>query len=449
MSKLKTPLAGWGNYPITNASVSRPEKIQQIQLDHANLIARGLGRSYGDAALNAEQDVLLTERLNRFLAFDQKKGIVKAEAGVTFADFLETFVPRGWFPPVTPGTKFVTLGGCLAADVHGKNHHRDGTISQHVKDILLLTANGTKLKCSPQQNADIFWATMGGMGLTGIITEASLQLSPIQTAYMVVKNTPAENLDAALQILENSKDERYSVAWIDCLSTGKDFGRSIVMNGRHADIKDLPANIKNPLILPRHKNFSIPFNMPAWLLNFWSIKLFNHYFYKFQSRSTSPIIQDYDHYFYPLDWIFNWNRLYGKKGFIQYQLVLPPKTSREGLKAILELLTQNKLGSFLAVLKRFGPEGQGILSFPREGYTLALDIPIKEQNLFTLLNKLDELVLKYEGRVYLAKDARMKPEIFRAMYPRYERWQQIKAQVDPKGIFSSDLSRRLHIEGKR
>jgi len=449
MTKSKISLTSWGNYPASPAYLIRPERYQELFPKADSLIARGLGRSYGDAALNADRTVLLMERFNRFLSFDEKKGLLRAEAGVSLAEILEVFAPRGWFLPVTPGTKYVTLGGAFAADIHGKNHHVDGTFGQHVHEIELILANGTSKRCSPNENANLFWASAGGMGLTGIIAEMTLQLIPIQSAYIAVHQEAAKNLDHALALLEDKGcDDKYSVAWIDCLATGPEFGRSIVMNGHHASLEELSnLKIKNPLQMPSPKQHSIPCFVPSWILNPWSIQVFNSLYYKTQSHKKASFITDCQSYFYPLDAIGNWNRLYGKRGFIQYQFVVPKRNSREGLQKILHELTQSRKASFLAVLKRFGPENQGMLSFPREGFTLALDIPLGDPNLFDFLDRLDELVLKYEGRVYLAKDARLKPAAFRAMYPRYPQWQRIKSQIDPQDRFSSDLSRRLQLGG--
>lgn len=448
MKKLKTKLAGWGNYPSCSCNVSRPEQLSELSIAESNcLIARGRGRSYGDAALNENRDVVLTERLNRFIAFDEKTGLLSAESGVTIHDLLDTFVPRGWFPPVTPGTKEVSLGGCIAADVHGKNHHVDGAIGHFVEGLTLAVASGQKLRCSRLQHRDLFIATLGGMGLTGIITDVSLRLAPIETSSIVVKHTPAVDLEGCFDlILDEKNDDKYSVAWIDALATGTRTGRGIVMTGHHATLDELSGAKGNPLALPRQRSFSIPFNMPSWLLNGWDMALFNKIYYAQQCRRKEPFIVDYNSFFYPLDGLAHWNRLYGKKGFVQYQCVLPFKGAREGLKSILQQLASAKYGSFLAVLKKFGPQGEGLLSFPCEGLTLALDIPMRDSALLLpLLDRLDDCVIRYGGRCYLAKDARMKPEAFRLMYPQFEAWHKIKMQVDPRGLFNSDLSRRLRM----
>ena len=447
--KPKSPLAGWGNYPISSADLFRPERSHQLSQTQGCIIPRGLGRSYGDAALNADHQVLLMERLRCMLDFDEKTGILRADAGVTFEEILDVFVPRGWFFPVTPGTKYVTLGGCVACDVHGKNHHWSGTLGAHIKELEVVLADGSRRRCTPKTDENLFWATIGGMGLTGIISEVTVQLIPIETAYMIVQHHSTNDLDTTLDTLGNSeKDDKYSVAWIDCLTSGGRMGRSIVMNGHHAQPGEISSKSKDLSHISKKGGRSIPFDLPSWVLNSLTVKAFNAFYYKWQSRKNYPFIVDYDHYFYPLDSISHWNRLYGKRGFVQYQFVVPGENSREALKVILGKFVQSKRASFLAVLKRFGQEGKGMLSFPREGYTLALDLPVSD-GLFPLLDEIDELVLKYGGRVYLAKDARMKPETFRAMYPRYPEWRRVKAAVDPEGRFHSDLSRRLGIEEKR
>ena len=446
MTKLTTKISGWGNYPISPATVTRPERYHQLKIVEDMTIARGMGRSYGDASLNSSQHVILMTRLNRFLSFDPIRGLLRTEAGISLEEILDTFVPRGWFLPVTPGTKFATLGGSIAADIHGKNHHVDGTLGAHIREIELILADGSHRRCSPSREPDLFWATIGGMGLTGIIAEATLQLIPIESSFISVTHRAAKNLDQVLDFLEDPKmDDKYSVAWIDCLTKGIHFGRSLLMTGHHASRAELPSKIKNPLKIPPGKTLSVPFHCPSWFLNSWSIKAFNSFYYRFQSRKEEPFIADYNHFFYPLDGIQGWNKFYGKRGFLQYQFVVSSQNARKTLHNVLTTLTSNRCAPFLAVLKRFGEEGKGFLSFPRAGYTLALDFPISD-SLFPLLDHLDEIVLANEGRIYLAKDARMQPQMFRAMYPRYEKWRTIKTQIDPQNRLSSDLSRRLQME---
>ncbi|MEI8366048.1 MAG: FAD-binding oxidoreductase [Parachlamydiaceae bacterium] len=435
-----TPISCWNNYPYSQTFLKRPEKLKDIRpLTGYSTLARGLGRSYGDAALNSENTTILMERLNRFLSFDEKTGLLQAEAGVTLEEIIDTFLPRGWFPAVTPGTKYVTLGGCFAADVHGKNHHRDGSFSQHVTEIELLLADGSYCRCSPLQNPQLFWATAGGMGLTGVITEMTVQLIPVETSFISVTHHAASNIDQLLSYLEDpALDDKYSVAWIDCLSRGKDLGRGVLMTGHHAarDTHDLPVQAAPAKIR------TIPCNLPGWVLKPWCVKTFNAIYYKTQS-AKKHFLTPCDHFFYPLDAIGHWNRIYGKRGFLQYQFVIPREGARKVMPALLSTISDSRQASFLAVLKRFGKEGQGHLSFPMEGVTLALDIPLAHRGVFDLLDQLDKIVLEQGGRVYLAKDARLKPETFRKMYTRYPEWQHIKHSVDPLNDYCSDLARRL------
>jgi decaprenylphospho-beta-D-ribofuranose 2-oxidase len=448
MSKTETiELSGWGRYLRRLSTVTRPERASEaVPPASGHMIVRGQGRSYNSAAMLADGLVMLSERLDRVIAFDETSGVLRAEAGTTLAKVLSEFVPRGWFLPVTPGTKFVSLGGCVAADVHGKNHHRDGAFGAHVNELGLVLADGSRKRCSPTQDAELFWATIGGMGLTGIISEVSLRLRPIKTAYLVVQHRRASDLDQLLTMLEDQNlDDNYSVAWIDCLARGRSMGRGVLMRGHHADVAALQRKVEEPLRLKPRRRFNLNFDLPSGLLNSFSGSAFNQFYYWAQGRSETPFITDYDSFFYPLDSVGNWNRLYGPKGFVQYQCVFPPPTARRGLRELLEELAHSRRASFLGVLKRFGPEGKGLLSFPMEGYTLAIDLPVTNPELFSFLDRLDEIVMEHGGRVYLAKNPRLKPEIFRMMYPRLAEWERIKAQVDPANCFSSDLSRMLKL----
>src|SRR5687768_4426514 len=405
-------LAGWGNFPVQTGHLFRPEKRSQLRAilrdgGQPSYISRGLGRSYGDAALNDAGGVILQERLNRFISFDPTSGTLECEAGVSLEEILDVFVPRGFFPAVSPGTKFVTVGGAIAADIHGKNHHYDGCISEFVDSFTLLTGNGEVLNCSRGENADAFWATIGGMGLTGIILDVRMRLRPIETAYVTVDYKKAPSLDAALDAFSKGDEQyRYSVAWIDCLASGASLGRSILMRGNTAGAEDLPVDQRSdPLCISPKRKKSIPINMPGFALNRLSVKAFNALFYR--KHNDERRVVNYDQFFYPLDSINNWNRMYGKRGFVQYQCVLPPESSRTGLVQLLESISSAKLASFLAVLKTFGPENSGLLSFPRAGSTLALDLPYKGEKLTELLDRLDRIVLEHGGRVYLAKDAQI------------------------------------------
>jgi FAD/FMN-containing dehydrogenase len=301
-------------------------------------------------------------------------------------------------------------------------------------------------RCSPQQDKELFWATVGGMGLTGIITEVSLRLIPIESAYLVVRHHKARNLDESLDLLENREfDDDYTVAWLDCLARGDSFGRSVLQRGHHAKLSDLPAGVKEPLKLKPHRQRNIPFDFPAWFLKPLSVSLFNRLYYFAQRAKKIPFVTTYESFLYPLDGLGNWNRMYGKRGFVQYQCVVPMTQARGGLRLLLQELARSGRASFLTVLKRLGAEGQGLLSFPTEGYTLTLDLPVSDPELFPFLDRLDKIVLEHGGRIYLAKDTRVKAETFRAMYPRFAEWQQVKTQIDRANCFSSDLARMLNM----
>ncbi|HKR18577.1 MAG TPA: FAD-binding oxidoreductase [Stellaceae bacterium] len=436
-------LAGWGRYPLVDCRVIAARSSADVLAAVAaepSLIARGNGRAYGDAALNPAATLDL-RRDDRFMAFDAASGVLTAEAGVLLADILDCLVPHGWFPPVTPGTKFVTLGGMLAADVHGKNHHKAGTIGDHVESLDLALADGRVVRCSCDENASLFAATLGGMGLTGIILNARLKLQPIETAYVRQETLRARNLDQIMDLFETSRDWTYTVAWIDCLARGRDLGRALLYRGEHARSGELPSRRRAaPLVVPVRRTRRIPVDFPAVMLNRWSVTAFNRLFYRAGRRGTAII--DYDRFFYPLDTIREWNRMYGG-GFVQYQCVLPKAVSRAGLSALLSRIAAAGAGSFLSVLKLLGP-GRGMLSFPMEGYTLALDFPADPANL-ALLTELDAIVAAHGGRVYLAKDARIAAVDFRRAYAgaSLDEFAAVRSAVDPTRKFTSLQSRRL------
>lgn len=436
-------LSGWGRYPVEPCHLYRPEKQSQVAAvlrsgEQEHYISRGLGRSYGDAALNEEGGVVSHLRLNRFLSFDPETGVLECEAGVSFADIIEVFLPRGFFLPVTPGTKHVTLGGAIAADVHGKNHHVDGTIARFVESFRLLTAKGDVLDCSPSENGDVFWATMGGMGLTGAVLSARLRLLAVESGKLLVDYRKSGDLDATLAAFADDAAYRYSVAWIDCLARGRRMGRSVLMLGDHAPASAVKGD--GTLASRRRGWLRVPFDLPGWTLNRFSVGAFNAAYYA-KHRDGRALV-DFESYFYPLDAVQHWNRIYGKRGFVQYQMVFPPSEGERGLERLLERLTSSGRASFLAVLKRFGPGNPGPLSFPKEGYTLALDLP-NAAGLEGLLAELDAIVLDHGGRVYLAKDATLTADRFRAMYPRADEFREIKRRLDPEGKLSSSLARRV------
>lgn len=443
-------ISGWGKFPLESCNIIRPE----IQKDIKNIIlskqeqdyiAFGLGRSYGDTPLNKDSAVILTSKLNKMISFNVNSGILECEAGVTFEEIIEYFLPRGYFLPVTPGTKYITVGGAIANDVHGKNHHLDGCFSEHVISFNLLIAEGSVLECSRETNSDVFWATIGGIGLTGIILTATFRLIKVESSYYDVRYEKANNIEKAIQLFQESDDNyQYSVAWIDCLAKGNSLGKSVLMRGNHAKIETLDGKQKlNPLEVKKKIKLDMPINLPSFVLNKYSIKLFNTVYYGIQPGGVNKSVY-FEPFFYPLDSVMNWNRMYGKNGFVQYQAVFPPNQV-EGLVKMLEKLSSTNRSSFLAVLKSSGHEGQGMLSFPKKGYTLALDIPIKDASLFPFLRELDELVIKHGGRVYLAKDSTLDPESFKVMYPRLDEFLAVKNRIDPDHLFSSSMARRLNI----
>jgi FAD/FMN-containing dehydrogenase len=410
-----------------------------------SLIAHGLGRSYGDTSFNSAGATILMERLNRMLELDPETGVLRAEAGVTLSDIGQTLVPQGFFLPVTPGTRFVTLGGAVASDVHGKGHHVAGSFSNHVIDLQLLLADGSSATCSREQNADLFWATVGGQGLTGIITEVRLQLRRIESAFLQVRTERAGNLEDALRLFDEGDDGyAYSVAWLDCMANGKSLGRSVLMRGNWMQTADLPRKYSDkPLQHPSVKRLAVPFNFPGMALNRLTVRSFNLAYYHRASKQPRETCTGYLPFFFPLDAVDSWNRIYGKRGFLQWQFVIPFEDGVAGLTTILERLTRSHAPSFLAVLKKFGKaDPEQMLSFPTPGYMLALDFP-STPRILNLLDDLDRLVLNHGGRFYLTKDARMKPDAFRAGYPRLDEWLEIKHRVDPQNRFSSDQARRL------
>ncbi len=445
-------LSGWGRFPVEPCSVYRPESQRQLAAvlesgAQPSFISYGLGRSYGDAALNGQGGVICHTRLNRFLAFDTESGVLECEAGVSLAEILQYFLPRGFFLPVTPGTKFVTVGGVIAADVHGKNHHQDGSFGNFVLDFKLLTPNGEELSCSPNNNSEVFWATLGGMGLTGLILSARIRLRPVESAWVLVDYQKATNLEDALgRMTESDVRYQYSVAWIDCLATGGRMGRAVLMRGNHAPANELPASIRHPLAEPSHLRWTLPFDFPSVALNSLTVSVFNSLYYSVHRNAARRLV-NLEKFFYPLDAIYHWNRLYGRRGFVQYQVGLPLEGGLEGMKEVLTRLARSRRASFLAVLKRFGKSNPGLLSFPIQGYTLALDLPVAS-GLIPFLHELDRVVLNYGGRIYLAKDAVTTSQSFAAMYPKLERFRVIKSRLDPRGVLSSSMARRLAIVGK-
>lgn len=438
-------LSGWGRYPRQDCAVRRPRSEEDLRLLVAkgNLIARGNGRAYGDSALSPCNTVDM-RAFNRMLAFDATTGLLTVEAGVLLADVIEAFLPRGWFPAVTPGTKFVTIGGMAAADVHGKNHHTDGAFSAFVEWIDVMDANGVVRRCSRQENAMLFNWTLGGMGLTGVILRVAFQLRRVETGWIRQTTIPAANLEAAIDVFEHQQSATYSVAWIDCLSTGHRLGRSLVMLGEHATLDDLSDQQRSrPFETSPKRRLSVPFDAPTSLLNSYSVRAFNGFYFWNGYRNPPTKLFDWDRYFYPLDAIAGWNRLYGRNGFAQFQCVLPLDQSRQGLRALLHAISHAGIGSFLAILKRLG-EQASLFSFPMAGYTLALDFPVTKQTL-ALMGSLDQLTIKYGGRIYLAKDSRMSAATLAASDPRVAAFVSMRRAAQCVPAFRSAQSERLRL----
>jgi FAD/FMN-containing dehydrogenase len=436
------PVAGWGRHPVERGAVARPERLQ-LPRDGRPVLPRGLGRSYGDAAVPAAPGALVLEtaRADRVVAFDAERGTLTCEAGLSLAEILRVFLPRGWFPPVTPGTKFVTVGGCVACDVHGKNHHRDGSFGRFVDRLVLQVADGSVVECGPSRERELFLATVGGMGLTGLITEVTLRLRPVESAWMIVETEPVPGLAAMLDSLRDAgKDWPYTVGWIDCLARGTSLGRGILMRGRHASRTEAPAGPP-----PEPRAFAVPLDAPEWLLSPVLMRCFNAAYYSSHVRRTRGTTRPvpYHGFFYPLDAIGGWNRLYGRRGFLQYQCVVPRAAGRPAVAELLERAVEAGTASFLAVIKDCGPESDAYLSFPLEGTTLALDLPYRGPRTEALVHELNATVIAAGGRVYLAKDAVTRPEDFALMVPRLETWRKVRDRWDPEHRFRSCQSVRV------
>lgn len=400
-------VTNWGNFPIVEKEMKSEDSFKKIKdfiLNNNEVIARGNGRCYGDASLG--EHIFSTKKLNKFISFDRLNGIIECESGVLLSDVLEISVPQGYFLYVTPGTKFVSVGGAIASDVHGKNHHAEGCFSEYVIEFKLMIENGDIINCSREENSDKFWATIGGMGLTGIILTAKFKLKNIESAYIRQESIKAENLDEIFQLFEESENWTYTVAWIDCLQKGKNIGRSILMRGEHAFQHELPQKFKEkPLRLKKKFEPTVPFYFPGFVLNALTVKIFNLLYFNKQRKKEIKSIIDYETFFYPLDFVHDWNKIYGKSGFIQYQMMIPKESGKEGMKKILETIANSGNGSFLAVLKLYGKENpQAYNSFPFEGYSLALDFKVNSK-LKKLIDQLDDIVQQYNGRIYLTKDS--------------------------------------------
>ncbi|MFE1028672.1 FAD-binding protein [Streptomyces sp. NPDC058818] len=447
MSADTVPVTGWGRTAPTVARVIRPRTFQEAadavrDCGVRGGIPRGLGRAYGDAAQNAGGDVLDMTALDRVHAIDVDGGTVLCDAGVSLHRLMEVLLPLGWFVPVTPGTRYVTVGGAIGADIHGKNHHVSGSFARHVLSFELLTADGRVRNVD--RGTPLFDATAGGMGLTGVILTATVRLQPVETSLMSVDTERADDLDDLMARLTATDHRyRYSVAWIDLLARGAATGRAVLTRGDHAPLDALPDRARRePLAFRTSRLPAAPDLVPEGLLSRTTVGLFNELWYRRAPRLRRGELQRISAFFHPLDGVPHWNRIYGRAGFVQYQFVVG-HGQEDALRRVVGRISAQRCPSFLAVLKRFGEADPGWLSFPVPGWTLALDIPAGLPGLGTFLDGLDEEVAKAGGRVYLAKDSRLRPELLAAMYPRLDDFRALRAELDPRGVFTSDLSRRL------
>lgn len=427
----------WGNIPnaIQETYELAHRHLALPGVGDKKILAYGRGRSYGDVCLNDGHVILPTHHLDNYISFNTETGVICCESGVCLKDLLELIVPLGYFIPVTPGTKYVSIGGMIANDVHGKNHHRAGTFGCHVRRFELLRSDGSRLICSPTENADYYSATIGGLGLTGLITWAEIQLKAINSSSINQQTIPFADIADFISITEESDREwEYTVSWIDSLAKQDNMGKGVFFRGNHMLVEE-----KAQATLSK-KQLQVPFNFPSWTLSPSLVKIFNRLYFSLHKKYEKRI--SYDKFFYPLDGISGWNKLYGKRGFYQYQCVIPDANAHDILKELLGICSKSKAGSFLSVLKKFGEiKSPGMLSFPREGYTLALDFPNRGEKTLKMLNELDAVVMHADGAVYPAKDARMSGESFQQYFPR---WQQFSNYIDP--AFSSSFWRRVTVE---
>jgi len=427
----------WGMYPKVKCKRFRFEQkstLKEIIGHHTSLIPFGNGRSYGDSALS--ENIIDNKQRNYFIDFDEQSGLLHIQAGVLLSEILEYFVPKGWFLKVVPGTKFITIGGAIASDVHGKNHHVEGCFSESVKEFNIMLADGQAVTCSQEATPELFKATCGGQGLTGVILDAKVFLKKITSQYIDQTTIKTKNLKETFTAFEEYKDKSYSVAWIDCLAQGNNIGKCLLMVGDFVDDGKLDYKHK--------KKKTIPFNFPSFALNNLSVRIFNWLYYHQIIKRISKKAVNIDTFFFPLDSIEHWNRIYGKNGFTQYQFILPKDNSYEGLQEVLSTISASGKGSFLAVLKLYGRANNNWLSFPMEGYSLALDFKI-EKGIFRLLDQLDEIVLKFNGRIYLTKDVRVSKETFEQGFPQIETFRRYRKENKMDDKFQSLQSKRVGI----
>lgn len=445
-------VSGWGRTPVSASRVVRAATRDDLAsaakgAGPRGIVARGLGRAYGDSAMNAGGTVVVSTDVSGLLELDDATGTARVLAGTSLDALLREVVPRGWFVPVTPGTRYITVGGAIAADVHGKDHHASGSFGAHVRSLVLALPDGTCLTLSPESDPEEFWATCGGMGLTGTILEATVALYPIETSLCTVDTDRVPDLDTLLGMLtEGGAHHRYSVAWVDLLAKGRNLGRAVLTQGDFAPLDALAADDgrrADPLAYDPMEPLPAP-PLPSGTLNRLSIRAFNELYFRVAPRRRRGELQSITRYFYPLDIAGGWNRWYGHQGFLQWQFMLP-FGAEDTLREIVESLANQDAGSFLTVLKYFGEADPGPLSFPGPGWTLSLDVPSGCRGLAELLDRLDRRVADEGGRLYFAKESRMRPELVPVMYPRLDEWRAVRDRLDPERQLVSDLARRLQL----
>ncbi|HEX5366647.1 MAG TPA: FAD-binding oxidoreductase [Acidimicrobiales bacterium] len=448
-------VTGWGRSPRSAARVVRATNPDELAMavkaaGPRGAIARGLGASYGDAAMNAGGTVVCSTDVSGLLELDQQAGTARVLAGTSIADLLRAVVPRGWFVPVTPGTKHVTIGGAIAADVHGKDHHATGSLGAHVRSMVLALPDGTRRTLTPHQHPDEFWATCGGMGLTGTVIEATIGLHRIETSLLSVDSDRVPDFDTLLALLsEGGRRYRYSVAWVDVLARGRALGRAVLTQGDFARVDDVPDRRRrggDALTYSPLPTLTAPEGLPSGILGRPTVRAFNELWYRKAPRHRRGELQTIDTFFYPLDMVRGWNRVYGRRGFLQWQCLVP-FGQEDVLRGIVESLSGHQTPSFVSVLKYFGAADPGPLSFPGPGWTLTVDVPTGLGGLAELLDRLDRRVVDVGGRLYLAKESRMRPELVPAMYPRLDEWRHVRDRMDPDRRLVSDLARRLDLLG--
>jgi len=437
----KLTYSGWGKVLSAETEIARPERhaaLADLVTECPQILPIGSQRSYGDAALVTTGKGLKTERMDRLLDFDPETGLLEVEAGIKLGEILRLFAPRGWKPAVVPGTGMTTVGGAIANDVHGKNHHIDGSFGQHVQSLVLLTADGNTHRISPKKQAGLFKATLGGVGQTGLITSAILRLTPCPSTKMAVTESRIANLSDFIDAFERS-DASYQVGWIDALANGPDLGRGILEEAEFATTPPAP--------MPKQKTKSVPMTPPGFAVSNPIVKIFNALYLRRVPLDGRTVERDITAFFFPLDKIADWNRLYGKKGFYQFQCVLPMDKAKDGLTDLLEVVSEGGIASPLAVLKKMGKGRAGYLSFPMEGYTLAIDLPNRGKTP-SIQSELAKITEKNEGRVYLAKDGAVSPDAIPRMYAEIEKFRAQVRKIDPTGKFTSAMAERLNLRGQ-